>query len=97
MALVCWDTSLLWRLRVNLMLKRPVVSYPPELRERAMRLVAEVRRAQVDAGQRAGVSSAEAAELKRLRAEVRRLRTANEILWTASAFFAAAELDRRLS
>jgi transposase len=33
------------------------------------------------------------AELER---EVRELRRANEILKTASAFFAAAELDRRL-
>jgi transposase len=55
-----------------------------------------VRKAQVDAGQRAGVSTAEAAELRRLRAEVKQLRLANDILKTASAFFAAAELDRRL-
>ena len=55
-----------------------------------------VRKAQVDAGQRPGVTSAEVAELRRLRAEVRQLRTANETLRTASAFFAAAELDRRL-
>jgi len=50
----------------------------------------------VDAGQRPGVTSAEAAELRRLRAEVKQLRLANDILKTASAFFAAAELDRRL-
>ena len=36
------------------------------------------------------------AELVRLRREVAQLRQANEILKTASAFFAAAELDRRL-
>ena len=36
------------------------------------------------------------AELRRLRAEIAELRRANEILKTASAFFAAAELDRRL-
>jgi transposase len=35
-------------------------------------------------------------ELKALRREVAELRRANEILQTASAFFAAAELDRRL-
>jgi transposase-like protein len=36
------------------------------------------------------------AELRRLRQEVAELRRANEILKTASAFFASAELDRRL-
>lgn len=43
------------------------------------------------------VSSAESAEVKRLKREVAELRRANEILKTASAFFAAAELDRRLT
>ena len=37
-----------------------------------------------------------AAELRRLRQENAELRRANEILKTASAFFAATELDRRL-
>jgi transposase len=55
-----------------------------------------VRRAEVDSGQRPGVSSEEAAEIRRLRAEVRELRRANEILKAASAFF-AAELDRPLT
>ena len=41
-------------------------------------------------------SADEAAELRRLRQEVAELRRANEILKTASAFFASAELDRRL-
>lgn len=36
------------------------------------------------------------AELAALRKEVAELRRANEILKTASAFFAAAEVDRRL-
>jgi transposase len=36
------------------------------------------------------------AELRRLRQKVAELRGANEILKTASAFFAQAELDRRL-
>ncbi len=36
------------------------------------------------------------AEVARLRKEVAQLRRANEILKTASAFFAAAELDRKL-
>jgi transposase-like protein len=37
-----------------------------------------------------------AAELRKLRAENAELRRTNEILKTASAFFAQAELDRRL-
>ncbi|MEU2266759.1 hypothetical protein ABZ568_10090 [Streptomyces olindensis] len=52
-----------------------------------------VRKTEVDAGQRPGVTSEEAAEIKRLRAENAELRRANEILKAASAFF-AAELDR---
>jgi transposase len=52
-----------------------------------------VRRAEVDDGNRPGVTSEESAELRKLRAEVRELRRANEILKAASAFF-AAELDR---
>jgi transposase len=69
--------------------------YPPELQERAVRMVTEVRasQAEVDAGQRVGVSSEEHAEIKRLKREVAELRRANEILKAASVFF-AAELDR---
>jgi transposase len=97
--------------------------YPAELRERAVRLVAEsqqhhdsewaaitsvaaklgvgcaetvrkwVRQAQIDVGARAGVSSQDSPELRKLRAEVRELRRANEILKAAAGFF-AAELDR---
>jgi len=52
-----------------------------------------VRQAEIDAGVRAGGTSEEAAELKRLRSENRELKRANEILKAASAFF-AAELDR---
>jgi transposase len=40
-------------------------------------------------------SGADATELRRLRQENAELRRANEILKTASAFFAQAELDRR--
>ncbi len=94
-------------------------AYPRELRERAVRMVAEVRpnydsdyaaitavaaklgigtpetlrkwlrRAEIDAGQRPGVTTDEAAEIKRLRRENAELRRANEILKAASAFFAA--------
>ena len=52
-----------------------------------------VRQAEIDAGARAGVSSQESAEVRKLRAEVRELRRANEILKAAAGFF-AAELDR---
>ncbi len=55
-----------------------------------------VRHAEVDAGQRPGVTSEESAELKRLRWENAELRRANEILKAAAAFF-GAELDRPLS
>ncbi len=55
-----------------------------------------IEREEVDSGARAGVTSEESAELKALRREVSELRRANEILKTASAFFAQAELDRRL-
>jgi transposase len=54
-----------------------------------------IRQAEVDAGTRVGVTSDESAEMRKLRAENRELRRANEILKAASAFF-AAELDRPL-
>src|SRR5260370_16098842 len=93
--------------------------YPQEMKERAVRMVAEVgenygneyaaikavaarlgigspetvrkwlRRAQVDAGERPGLTSEERAEIKALKQEVAELRRANEILKAASAFFAA--------
>jgi transposase len=98
-------------------------NYPPELRDRAIRMVAEVRpdypsdwpaivavaaklgigsaetlrkwvrQAEVNAGQRPGVTSEDSAEIKRLKRENAELRRANEILKAASVFF-AAELDR---
>ena len=55
-----------------------------------------VKQAEVDAGGRPGVSTAEAKRIKDLEREVKELRRANEILKLASAFFAQAELDRRL-
>ena len=45
---------------------------------------------------RDGISSDERARIKDLEREVKELRKANEILKLASAFFAQAELDRRL-
>lgn len=94
-------------------------SYPKELRERAVRMVAEtkgdypsefeaiksvvtklgigspetlrkwIRRAEVDGGQRPGVTSEESAQVKALKKENAELRRANEILKAASAFFAS--------
>jgi transposase len=48
---------------------------------------------QIDAGERPGLTTEERDELKALRRENRELKRANEILKSASAFF-AAELDR---
>ena len=99
-----------------------MAKYTNEMRERAVRMVAEVRpehphetaalrhvagllgmnvetlrlwvhRAQVDAGVRPGTTSEDAEEIKRLKREVAELRRANEILKSASVFF-AKELDR---
>jgi transposase-like protein len=55
-----------------------------------------IEREEIDSGVRPGESSAESEELKALRRENAELRRATEILKTASAFFAQAELDRRL-
>ena len=55
-----------------------------------------VKQHEIDAGQRDGLSTAEAQRIKELERENRELRKANEILKLASAFFAQAELDRRL-
>jgi transposase len=54
-----------------------------------------VRLGERDAGQRAGLTTDERAEMKRLQREVVELKRANEILRKASAYFAQAELDRR--
>ena len=55
-----------------------------------------VKQAEVDSGVRMGVTTDEAQRIKDLEREVKELRRANEILKLASAFFAQAELDRRL-
>jgi transposase-like protein len=54
-----------------------------------------VRQSERDRGERSGLTSEERARLKALERENRELRQANEILRKASAYFAAAELDRR--
>ena len=53
-----------------------------------------VRRAEVDDGKRAGLTSGERERLEELERENREQKRANEILRKASAYFAQAELDR---
>ncbi|AOS79244.1 Transposase is3/is911 family protein [Hydrogenophaga intermedia] len=55
-----------------------------------------VKRAEIDSGAREGITTNELQRLKELERENKELRKANEILKLASAFFAQAELDRRL-
>ena len=97
--------------------------YPLELKERAVRMVHDlqradpndknvisrvarqlgvgneslrnwVKRAEIEAGLRPGMTEADLTELVGLRKEVRELRRANDILQAAASFF-GAELDRR--
>jgi len=55
-----------------------------------------VRKHEIDSGMRDGITSEERDRIKALEREVKELRRANEILKLASAFFAQAELDRKL-
>jgi transposase len=55
-----------------------------------------IKKGEVDSGRRAGVPTEVAEKLKALERENRELRQANEILRKASAYFAQAELDRRV-
>ena len=55
-----------------------------------------VRKAEIDTGRRDGITSDQHARIKELERENRELRRTNEILRKASAFFAQAELDRRV-
>ncbi len=55
-----------------------------------------VRKHEVDSGTREGTTTADKDRLRELERENKELRKANEILKLASAFFAQAELDRRL-
>ena len=59
-------------------------------------LLSWIQRHEIDSGVRDGVTTTEAKRVKDLEREVKELRRANEILKLASAFFAQAELDRRL-
>ncbi len=55
-----------------------------------------VKRDEIDTGTSAGVTTTDLQRLKVHERENKELRKANEILKLASAFFAQAELDRRL-
>jgi transposase len=54
-----------------------------------------VQQAERDEGKRPGLSTSDRERLKQLERENRELKRANEILRSASAYFAQAELDRR--
>ncbi len=72
---------------------RPVAHVAADLGLPPETLRKGVRRAEVDEGRREGLSSGEREEIRKLRKEVSELRRANEILRSASLFF-ARELDQ---
>jgi|TARA_R100000388_G_scaffold69741_1_gene50423 transposase-like protein len=72
-----------------------VQSIAPKIGCNASTLLEWVKRSEVDSGVRAGVTTDERERMKALERENRELRRANEILKTASAFFAQAEIDRQ--
>ena len=72
----------------------PIMSISAKISCTGQTLNEWVKKAEVDAGKRAGVPTDMAAKLKALERENRELRQANEILRKASAYFAQAELDR---
>lgn len=53
-----------------------------------------MRRQDIEDGRGEGLTQSERAEMKALKREIKELKQANEILRKASAFFAAADLDR---
>jgi len=55
-----------------------------------------VKQHEIDTGVRDGLNTDERERIKALEREIKELRRANDILKLASAFFAQAELDRRL-
>lgn len=73
-----------------------VVSIAGKIGCTAQTLHSWVRRHERDTGQREGPTTADLKRVKDLEREVKELRRANEILKLASAFFAQAELDRRI-
>ena len=55
-----------------------------------------VRQAEIDVRERPGTTTADAKRIAELEREVKELRRVNDILKTASAFFAAAERHRKI-
>ena len=70
--------------------------FPNESALASRRRVGELLDVKSDTGARLGVPSTVEARIRELERENAELRRANEILKTASAFFAQAELDRRV-
>jgi len=73
---------------------KAIESIAPKLGVNRETLRKWVRDAEVDRGQRPGVTTEDRSRIKELERENRELRRANEILKAASAFF-GAELDRQ--
>ncbi len=77
---------------------RPFEQIAKELGVSATGLQRWVRQAEVDSGEKPGVSSDDKAELAKLRRDVRRLEMENEILKRAAAYFAKENvLPKQLS
>jgi transposase len=71
-----------------------ILSIAPKIGCNPETLRSWVRQAERDQGKRPGLTADERDRIKALEREVRELRQANEILRKASAYVAAAELDR---
>ena len=73
-----------------------IQSIAPKIGCTPQTLLKWIQRAEIEQGTRDGVTTAERERVTALEREVKELRRANEILKLASAFFAQAELDRRI-
>ena len=79
----------------SLSLNKAVLRIGPRVGVNPDTLRGWVKQADIDAGRRPGVTTADADRVKELEGELRELKRANEILLAASSFF-ARELDPRL-